>query len=193
MNKPISNPILTIQNRKVTDFSTFDKKPPGPFVFKKIADGENKGFYYGTSVINGAKIIVQGKQEAYTKAYFEPTKQPKYLYRDYVPFYDGFYYIPKSEIPIKKLIYGLQNYDLPTSGNIETYIKSFDKISVPVDFCPLIDPCVYDWCQPCEQQRIQNAKQYALQPRKGRTFINYLCLASMLCFVALIVTISLGW
>ena len=198
MNKPISNPILTVQNRKTTDFSTFDKTPPGPLVFKRITDGENKGFYYAISPRTGGKVITQGKQAVYTKAYFEPTKQPKYMYKNYLPSYDGFYYVPKSEIPIRKLIYGLQNYDMPTSGNIETYIKSFDKISVPVDFCPLIDPCVYDWCQDCAEYeklrtQIEKNRQIQPKPKKGHSLVNYLCLMSMLCFVSIIVTISLGW
>lgn len=190
MNKPINNPILTVQNRKVTDFSTYDSTPRGPLVFKKIMDGDNKGFYVGTSP-TGSIVVSQGKPGIYTKAFFEPTKQPKYLYKDYLPFYDGFYYIPKSEIPIRKLIYGLQNYDMPTSGNIETYIQSFNHISVPQDFCPFIDPCIYDWCDPCEQARIQNTQKYQIHPKKTPSITNYFYLMIIICFISLIATVSI--
>jgi hypothetical protein len=183
MNKPIDNLMLTVQNRKVTDFSIYDKTPAGPLVFKKINSGSNKGFYQ--SIPN---VIKHGKPLVYTKAFFD---QPlKYLYKDYLPFYDGFYYIPKSEIPIKKLIYGLQNYDMPTSGNIETYIKSFNHISVPTDFCPLIDPCIYDWCDSCEQQRIINTQKYKIQNEKKSYHYFYFFIT--IFFLSLIATLAFG-
>lgn len=191
MNKPISDPILTIQNRKKTDFSTYNKTPPGPLIFKKIASGPNSGYYTATS-LDGSVVMRQGNPTIYTKAFFQPKEQPKYLYADYLPFYDGFYYIPKSEIPIRKLIYGLQNYDLPTSGNIEKYIPMFNRISVPKEFCPFIDPCVYDWCNPCEQMRIRKTEKYRLQPKKGPPLQNYIYLMSLICIVSLIATLAVG-
>jgi len=142
--------------------------------------------------MDGSMVITQGKPTIYTKAFFEPKVQPKYLYKDYLPFYDGFYYIPKSEIPIRKLIYGLQNYDLPTSGNIERYIPMFNNISVPDDFCPFIDPCDYDWCGPCEQMRLKNTEKYMIQPKKGPPLQNYIYLMLVICVISFIATMAIG-
>ena len=143
MNTPISNPILTVQQPKYTNFSTYDKTERGPYRFEKIMVGLEKGFY--------RKIpprILQGKNITYTKAFFP--NPIKYHYKDYIPYYDGFYYVPRSDIPIRKLMYGLQNYDMPSSGNTELFLSKFKGISVPRTFCPVIDPCIEDWCLQCQ-------------------------------------------
>ena len=149
MNTPINNIILTVQDPKKTNFSTYTTNPPGPYTFDKYVFGPSKGFYK-----RSPPMIRYGQPLVYIKAYFP--KPIKYLYRDYIHEYEGFYYIPISSIPIRRLIYGLQNYDIPASGNIEEFFKKFYNISVPDNFCPLIDPCTEeDWCNKCNKLRYQ--------------------------------------
>lgn len=146
MNKPIESRIFVDAQPEYTDFSTYDKNPEGPYYFEKVTTGPQKGFYRKIP-----PTIQQGKPLYYTKAYFP--KPIKYLYRDFVPYFDNFYYIPKTfhnDIPVRKLIYGLQNYDMPTSGNIEEYLNKFNDIRIPPTFCPVIDPCEYEWCDQCK-------------------------------------------
>lgn len=111
--------------------------------FKKIISGKNKGFYK-----RDPPRSLKFENKVFTKAFF-----PKKLegpYDHYLLQHDDFYYVPRNDtIPIRKLVYGLQNNLMPTSGNIELYNKEFNFIRVPFDFCPIIDPCPYDWCTGC--------------------------------------------
>ena len=84
MQTPIPNMIETVQDPKVTDFSTFNTNPPGPFTFRKYTDGPNKGYYKRTPA-----LIRNGKPVPFTKAYFP--KPIKDLYRNFLPKYKGFY------------------------------------------------------------------------------------------------------
>jgi hypothetical protein len=161
MQTPIPDIIYTVQDPKITNFSTFATNPPGPFTFSKYESGPNKGFYR-----REPELIRDGKPVPYTKAYFP--KPIKDLYRNFLPKYKGFYYVPESTIPIRRMIFGLQNYDVPSSGNIEEFFKKFYSISVPKDFCPLIDPCNEDWCKKCDDLRVRQirAMEKIIQSRR---------------------------
>lgn len=180
MNQPINNMILTVQNPVKPDFSTFDKKPDtNNLVFEKIETGKYKNYYRQIP-----PLIRGGESVPFTKVFF-PNKI-KNIYKDYIPYYKGFYYVPKSDIPIRKLVYGLQNYDMPPTSNTDELMSSFVSISVPKNFCPYVDPCVYDWCQNCIDT--QNIKTYKKKVTIG--FKNLLYLFVLVAIVSLIITLS---
>ena len=182
MQTPIKDPILTVQNPKKTNFSIFTTNPLGPFTFEKYKDGPNKGFYKRIP-----PVLRDGKPLVYMKAYFP--KPIKDLYRKYLPLYKGFYYIPNSSIPTRRLIFGLQNYDIPSTGNIEEFFKRFYSISVPNTFCPLIDPCNEDWCKKCDEIRIAIEKEMVLKSEhRQANFGNIFYLLLFIGIIAMIVS-----
>lgn len=180
MNTPIDNPILTVQNPKQTDFSVYSTNPYGPYTFEKYLDGPFSGFYKRTPV-----VLRNGRPLIYIKAFFD--KPIKYLYRDYLSEYKGFYYIPTSSVypvsseKIRRLIYGLQNYEIPVSGNIEEFFKKFYDIHIPQDFCPLIDPCNEDWCGECKTLRYKQRSSMENNYRNIQLSNIILLLSIILC------------
>jgi len=186
MNTPIDNIILTVQDPKKTNFSTYTTNPPGPYTFDKYTFGPSKGFYKRTP-----PMIRNGQPLVYVKVYFP--KRIKYLYRDYLHEYKGFYYVPISSIPIRRLIYGLQNYDIPSSGNIEEFFRKFYNISVPDNFCPVIDPCTEDWCKKCDQLRYQNSilQINNLQNRHRKIeSLDIIYLMALIIFISIVITFA---
>lgn len=180
MNQPIDNMILSVQNPVKPDFSTFDKKPnTKDLIFEKIDSGTNKGFYRQIP-----PLIRGGNSVPFTKVFFP--EQIKNVYRDYIPYYKGFYYVPKSDIPIRKLVYGLQNYDMPPTSNTDEMMAKFNSISVPNNFCPYVDPCIYDWCEKCSDTQNLNTQTNRVQIG----YKNVLYLFCIICIISLIVTLS---
>ena len=185
MQTPIKNPVLTVQNPKKTNFSIFETNPPGPFKFEKYVEGPNKGFYKRVP-----PVLRDGKPLVYTKAYFSKPIQD--LYKEYLPLYKGFYYVPRSSIPIRRLIFGLQNYDVPSTGNIEEFFKKFYSISVPNTFCPLIDPCEYDWCKSCQDMRVRMEKMEEQIIRESQRGIGVWNIFYLIIFIGVIAFIVSG-
>jgi len=118
---------------------------PIEYQYQKIQDPKspNYGFYQMVPIRSATQA-----QQVYTRVKFE----------DPMPAHSGYsqkgdyYYIPRNDqLPIRNLVYAVQNDKLPTTGDLETYHSDFSNIGVPQDYCPNIDPCKYDWCKKCQQ------------------------------------------
>jgi hypothetical protein len=186
MSKPIDNPIKVRQTNKVLGKATYEDDPPALSGkgFERIESGPNRGFYRRIP-----PDIYQGKQTVYSKAFF---KTPiKYLYRDYIPQYKGFYYIPRNdELSIRKLVYGLRKYDIPSTGNMEEFYKRFENISVPRNFCPIIEPCIYNWCR-CHDKEPTTLMMQQKRVNPGFWNIVYLFIATLM--LVLLVILAVFW
>lgn len=142
---PVINPRYTVQPEAQPDLPPRSKKPD-EIKYEKIGVGPNRGFYRRSPVKD-----INRPETVYTKAFFPQRIEGPYDY--YLDWFEGYYYIPRDpQISVRKLVFGLKNHKMPTSGNIELFNKKFNNIRVPRNFCPPIDPCVYDWCDSCVQQ-----------------------------------------
>lgn len=144
---PVPSPVYTITPKEVLPKYEPVNKQPVEIRYTRIeTGGPNRGWYRRTPPLdfNNANTV-------YTKVKLPNTI--KGMYSDYMEYRNGYYYLPRRpQIPIRKLLYGLQNYQMPTSGNTELFNFQFNGIRVPRGYCPFIDPCVYDWCIDCIQQ-----------------------------------------
>lgn len=150
--------------------------------FKKIVEGKNKGFYQ-----RDPPLSLKFTNKVFSKVFFPRKLEGPYDH--YLLYHNDFYYIPREDsIPIRKLIYGLQNNEMPTSGNIERYHETFNSIKVPFDFCPILDPCVYDWCNDC----LKGFKKTKVI-KSGITPVNLVALACVAWCIVNIVMYGLLW
>lgn len=164
------------------DFKPINKKLD-EIRYDKINIGWNKGFYKRTPLQN-----LDRSDTVYTKAYF-PKRLPQ-IYDEYLPFFKGFYYIPRDDqIPIRQYIYGIRFGKMPESGNMELYNKKFREIGVPLDFCPKIDPCIYDWCQQCT--KLENEKLNKRPHPENPTLVGYVAMFLFLFVISIVITTSL--
>lgn len=148
MDGPVENETSRAQQPKNTNSAAlFEQVPKNIRFFEQIKGGPDNGFFRTVP-----PTILEGRTSAYSKAFF---KTPiKGAYRDLIPFYKGFYYIPRQDdIPVRRMMFGLQHYDMPKTGNVEEYIKRFNYISIPKNYCPIVEPCFYDWCRDCQELR----------------------------------------
>lgn len=118
----------------------------------KITSGEHQGFYYIEQPFTADNSLARNKT-VYSRLRLNDGKTIQGFNRSYLPHINGYYYVPKNDdIDIRKLIYGLENNEIPSTGNTETFFREFEKnIIVPDNWCPeYLDPCEYDWCKKCE-------------------------------------------
>lgn len=119
----------------------------------KITSGPNKGFYYIPTPFTNDNSLARN-ETVYSRLRLPPGKSIHGFNKTYLPYIDGYYYVPKNdEIDIRKIIYGLQNKQIPSTGNTETFLRDFQNdIIVPKEWCPhYLDPCKYGWCTRCEK------------------------------------------
>lgn len=118
----------------------------------KLTTGSNKGFYFIPTPHTTDNSLVRN-DTVYSRLRLSPGKKIHGFNKSYLPYINGYYYIPKNdEIDIRKVIYGLENKEIPSTGNTETFLREFqNSIIVPQDWCPhYLDPCEYDWCKRCD-------------------------------------------
>lgn len=121
----------------------------------KITSGPNKGFYYISTPFTTDNSLVRN-ETVYSKLRLPKGKKIHGFNKSYLPHINGYYYVPKNdELDIRKVIYGLENKEIPSTGNTETFLREFQNtITVPTDWCPeYLKPCEYDWCKRCETLR----------------------------------------
>lgn len=121
----------------------------------KITSGPNKGFYYISTPFTSDNSLVRN-ETVYSKLKLTPGKTIHGFNKTYLPYINGSYYVPKNdEIDIRKMVYGLENKEIPSTGNTETFLRDFQRtIIVPNTWCPeYLDPCNYNWCKRCKTLR----------------------------------------
>jgi hypothetical protein len=121
----------------------------------KISSGPNKGFYYIPTPYTTDNSLVRN-ETVYSRLRLSPGKGIHGFNKSYLPYINGYYYVPRNdEMDIRKVIYGLENKEIPSTGNTETFMREFEHtILVPDEWCPhYLDPCDYDWCKRCDALR----------------------------------------
>lgn len=157
----------------------------------KISSGPNKGFYYIPTPYTTDNSLVRN-EAVYSRLRLAPGKGIYGFNKSYLPYINGYYYVPKNdEIDIRKLIYGLENKEIPSSGNTETFVREFQKtINVPNEWCPeYLDPCRYDWCKRCERLR----NPVAIPPPQmssSKRFKRQLMIFAFFLFISCIVVVA---
>ncbi len=129
----------------------------------EINKGPNKGYFFlPTQFINDGSIV-NGNQ-IFSRFKLSNNKKIQGFNSTYLPYIDGYYYIPKdTQIDIRKLAYALENKLIPSTGNTETFNTEFKNIVVPNNYCPYyLKPCFYDWCQKCDEGKKVISKTYNL-------------------------------
>lgn len=152
--KLVDNPRYAEPEEKVeTEYAPESIKPKTADIwYEKINSGPNKGFYRRVPPYS-----LRFENEVYSKVYLqEPLRGP---YHDYMFKRGDFYYVPREDqIDIRRLIFGLRKRKMPTTGNVEKYNLDFNDIQVPVEFCPVVDPCNYEWCEACQSGVFETKK-----------------------------------
>jgi hypothetical protein len=119
-----------------------------------ITTGPNKGYYYlPTPFLNDNSIVRDST--VYSRMKLPPGQRIHGFNKSYLPYIDGYYYVPKSNVlDVRKVIYALQTQQVPSSGNTETFLRDFQyTTTVPADYCPYyLDPCDYTWCKKCKNK-----------------------------------------
>ena len=120
----------------------------------EIKQGPNKGYFFLPSRFVNDGSIVRNNQ-VYSRFKLGGDKRIHGFNSSYLPFVDGYYYIPKNtQIDTRKLTYALENKLMPSSGNTEVFNTNFENIVVPDEYCPYyLKPCIYDWCKRCEEMK----------------------------------------
>ena len=125
----------------------------------EIKQGPNKGYFYiPLQYVNDGSLV--RTNQVYSRFSLGNGKRIQGFNSEYLPFIDGYYYIPKNtQIDTRKLAYALENKLMPSSGNTELFEQDFERIVVPDDYCPhYLKPCSYDWCKQCEIIKSLNMK-----------------------------------
>lgn len=129
----------------------------------EIKSGSNKGYFVlPLQFVNDGSIV--RKDEVYSRFQLPNGKRIHGFNSSYLPYLDGYYYIPKNtQIDIRKLAYALENKLIPSSGNTEKFNTNFEKIVVPDNYCPhYLEPCFDEWCERCKilkiKQNLSNVK-----------------------------------
>ena len=122
----------------------------------KIQKGEFKGFYRLPLEYISSSDRITNVDNVFTRV--KLAKKIKGFNKNYLPYIEGYYYVPYNpEIDIRKLLYALENLEMPSSGNIETFNREFGKIIVPQSYTPVyVDPCLYEWCKGKQKFRKKN-------------------------------------
>lgn len=118
----------------------------------EIKTGPDKGYFYlPLQEVNDGSLV--RTDTVYSRFRLPNNKQIHGFNSTYLPYLDGFYYIPKNtQIDTRKLAFALENKLMPSSGNTETFEHDFDNIVVPDNYCPYyLKPCSYDWCERCKE------------------------------------------
>ena len=111
MDGPIDDPRYSRKPEPVLQPLPEVNKEPDEIQYEQIKAGRNKGFYRRTPVKD-----INRPDTVYTKAFF--SKRIEGPYDHYLDWFKGFYYIPRNDqIPIRRLVYGLEHNKMPTSGN----------------------------------------------------------------------------
>lgn len=150
----------------------------------KLASGPNKGFYsLPNTFINDNSVVEQNT--VYSKLLLHPGIRLYGINKDYLTYSDGYYYLPRIEgLDARKVIYALEQHEIPSSGNTETFLRDFQStVNTPIDYRPyFLDPCEYDWCNDKQQPHIKITEN----PKRRNIYM----FLSML-FIAFIFTISI--
>ncbi len=130
----------------------------------KIKDGPFKGFYFiesaatksspGNTYVdmqNALKDAGGGRGLAWYKYSPPPGVSIQGFNSQYLPFIDGYYYVPlDTTINVRRQLYALENKLVPADGNTEVFNLELNKVHVPPEWCPhYIDPCIEPWCKDC--------------------------------------------
>lgn len=120
----------------------------------EIKQGPNKGYFDLKNTFLNDGSIVRNNQ-VYSRFKLSGDKRIQGFNSSYLPYLDGYYYIPKNtQINTRTLTYALENKLMPSSGNTEVFNTNFENIVVPDDYCPYyLKPCVYKWCKKCEEKK----------------------------------------
>ena len=156
----------------------------------KISSGPNKGFYNLPGVFINDNSVVR-PSEVYTRWKLDNNKQITGFNKTWLPYFDGYYFVPKLEgdVDVRKLLYALETKEMPSSGNTETFLREFNRVVVPSDYCPRdVDPCDYDWCEKCNQKITfaPKDKKNSILELVSRNAIIY----SFLCVLAMLLASS---
>jgi hypothetical protein len=116
----------------------------------KITSGPNQGYYYlPDEQLNDGSPVRDNTVYSRLK-----TDKPILGFnKSYLTYIDGYYYVPNIRgLDVRKMVYGLENKEIPSSGNTETFLRDLQNNtqSMPDDYCPrYLDPCNYGWCNMC--------------------------------------------
>lgn len=158
----------------------------------KITDGINKGFYNLPVEFVADNSLVM-TNTVYSRLKLSDNKRIQGFNKTYLPFVDGFYYVPRTDgLDIRKVIYSLENKDVPSSGNTETFLRDFENtIAVPDDWCPYyLDPCNYDWCMKCDKQKFPKSSN-VIKVTSTKRFIRGFYLFFCMVVISAIIILSL--
>lgn len=114
----------------------------------QIESGPYKGYYTFNVRFTGSNGLIYDKNQPFMKTKLD--RKILGFNKTLFPYVSGEYYVPwdgdMAQIDLRKMLYALENKLMPSTGNTEIFEREFNRIIVPDEYCPKMDPCNFEWC-----------------------------------------------